>query len=226
MAFSASRLRNILPALLLVIIIPAIIILMAVFGKNKYKPLPYLGNPEGIAANGDTIRHSISPFTFTDQYGKPYGSEDLKGKIYVADFFFTSCPNICPVMTKNLKKVQEKVGKTKDFHIVSFTLDPKRDSAKRLAEYAAKYKITGDQWHFLTAPKEDIINIMGIKGYLVVKPIEGADPNQFQHSEVMVLVDKEGHIRGNYNGTDDKDIERLEEDIQYLDYSYGHNNNK
>jgi protein SCO1 len=221
-----GKIRRILPVFIILFIMPIFIMLLFRLGKNVYKPLPYLGNYDGIAANGDTIRHTIPPFLFTDQYGKPYGSDSLKGKIYVADFFFTSCPNICPVMTKNLVKVQEKFKNDKDFRIVSFTLDPKRDSAAKLKRYADKYKINTYQWHFLTGPKEQIIEVIGEKGYLAAKPIEGEDPNQLKHSKFVVLVDKEGHIRGSYDGTNEDEIQRLVEDAHTLYIHYARKDNK
>jgi protein SCO1 len=221
-----GRIRRVLPVFIILFLVPILIILLFRYGKNVYKPLPYLGNYSGIDINGDTIRHSIPAFLYTDQNGKPYGSDSLKGKIYVADFFFTSCPNICPVLTKNLVTVQEKFRNDKDFRIVSFSLDPKRDSVAALKKYAEKYKITTPQWHFLTAPKEDIMNIIGENGYLIARPIPGADPNSMQHSKFIVLVDKEGHIRGSYDGTNIDEIQRLVEDAHTLFVYYARNNNK
>jgi len=221
-----GRLRRVVPVFIILFIAPLLVILLFRLGKNEYKELPYLGNPEGIDAHGDTIRHKVSDFLFTDQTGKPFGSDSLKGKIYVADFFFTHCPNICPQLTKDLKGVQEKFNDDADFRIVSFSLDPKRDSAPVLQKYKEKYKITTPQWHFLTAPKPDIIHIMGVKGYLVVEPIDGQDPDQLQHSEVVVLVDKEGHIRGNYNGLKEEDMTRLIEDAHTLYVYYARHNHK
>lgn len=220
-----SRTRRVLPVFLILFIAPVFVILIFKLGKNQYKPLPYLGNKIPVA-EGDTIYHNIPSFLFTDQNGKPFGSDSLKGKIYVANFFFTSCPNICPTMTKSLIGVQEKFKDDNDFRIVSFTLDPKRDTAAKLKKYAEKYKITTYQWHFLTAPKDSTARIMGPDGFLIVKPIEVADPDQLQHSEVMVLVDKEGHIRGNYNGTLEADMTKLIEDAHTLYVYYARNAHK
>jgi protein SCO1 len=221
-----GRIKRVFPVFIILFLVPILIILLFRYGKNVYKPLPYLGNYEGIDTKGDTIRHSIPAFLYTDQYGRSYGSDSLKGKIYVADFFFTSCPNICPTLTKNLKTVQEKFRDDQEFRIVSFSLDPKRDTVAALKRYAEKYKISTYQWHFLTAPKEDILKIIGEKGYLIARPIEGAEPNQMLHSKFIVLVDKEGHIRGSYDGTNEDDIQRLVEDAHTLFVYYAKHTNK
>jgi protein SCO1/2 len=200
------------------------IILMVRQGKNVYKHLPYIGNPEGIAPNGDTIRHSIRPFTFTDQHGKPFSSESLKGNIYVAEFFFTSCNSICPVMTKGLKSeifdTYANSKKMPDFRMVSFTINPEIDSPARLNAYAAKFGITSDKWIFLTAPKDSIYKLMGPEGFLMIEPRPEAGTNQLVHSKFVELVDKEGHIRGTYDATDHKELERLSEDIRLLMVQY------
>ena len=221
-----GRIRRVLPVFIILFLAPIVVILLFKFGKNVYKPLPYIGTPTGIDSKGDTIRHKVRDFVFTDQYGKAFGADSLKGKIHIANFFFTSCPNICPLMTQNLQRVQGKFKDDKDFRIVSFTLDPKRDTAARLKWYADKYKINTYQWHFVTSTKDQIASVMGEDGYLVVKPVEGANPDQLQHSDLVILVDKEGHIRGNYHGTKEEDIDKLIEDAHTLYVAYARNNHK
>lgn len=191
-------------------------------GKNVYKDLPYYGNPR-LSESGDTIRHTIPSYQFTDQSGKKFGSEDLKGKIYVAEFFFTSCPTICPVLAKSLKEVLDAYKTVPEFHIVSITLDPETDSVKQLAEYAERNQIKADKWHLLTGPKEDIYNLINEKGFLLLKPEPNADPYQFKHTEMLTLVDKEGHIRGQYDGTKKEEIEKLIDEIRVLLVNYENN---
>jgi protein SCO1/2 len=222
-----GRTRRVLPVFLILFLAPVVVIIIFKFGKNNYKQLPYIGLPVGIDAKGDTIRHTIPSFSFaTDQNGQPFGSDSLKGKIYIADFFFTSCPNICPLLTHSLIRVQDRFKNDNDFRVVSFSLDPQRDSAETLKQYAAKYKITTSQWHFLTAPKDSIYDLMGPKGYLIVKPILGADADQLQHSEVVVLIDKEGHIRGSYNGLKEDEMDKLIEDAHTLYVLYARQSRK
>jgi protein SCO1/2 len=214
-----NRLRRFIPYLIL--LLPIIGILILKQGKNVYKSLPHIGNYQGIKPNGDTIYHKIPDFSLTDQYGKAFGSNELKGQTYVANFIFTRCPNICPEMTRNLKAIQDDYKDVKDFKMVSFTLDPKYDSAKVLAAFADKYDVNNKNWHFLTGSRDTIYRLMNQEGYLVVKPLPNEDPAQFQHSELVVLVDKDGYIRGNYNGTLVKEIERLNDEIKVLYHSYG-----
>jgi protein SCO1/2 len=219
-----KRIRNIAVPVLIVIILPLLVIILVKQGKNVYKHLPYIGNPVGIAPNGDTIRHTIKSFQFTDQNGQPYGSDSLKGKIYVADFFFTSCTSICPMMTKELKDVvfdQYQTGKHSDeVKIVSFTIDPKRDSPARLLHYAQKFGISGNRWKFLTGPKDSIYKLMGTEGYLMIKPSPEEGSDQITHSKYVDLVDKEGHIRGVFDATDHTELERLRDEIRLLMLQY------
>jgi protein SCO1 len=210
----------------LILVLPIIVLLCMNRGKNVYKDLPYLGNPRGLTESGDTIRHTIPSFNFTDQDGKNFGSDDLKGKIYIAEFFFTSCPTICPLLAGNLKKVNEAYQAAKDVHIVSITLDPETDSVKQLKEYADKNDISSDKWHLLTGPKEAIYNLINEKGFLLLKPEPNADPYRFKHTEMLTLVDKEGHIRGQYDGTNDKEIEKLMDEIRVLLIKYENNKSK
>ena len=113
--------------LLIILVLPVLFFLTLQFGgKNKYKDLPHLGIPEGITEKGDTVWHTLPPFSFTDQNGNSFGSTQLKGKIFVAEFFFTRCPTICPIMMENLKKdgfaMLKMEGKIYKFHKLTFRL--------------------------------------------------------------------------------------------------------
>ena len=212
--------RSVVVALFLVVGIPVFLVIFFNLGTNHYKPLPFIGKREGFTAKGDTIFQKVPDFSLTDQTGHAYGTNDLKGHIYIADFFFTSCPNICPTMTKTLVKVQEKFKGRDIVRILSFSLDPKRDSAARLATYARQYGINNTQWHLLTGDKNYVLGLM--PGFLLQSAEYGKEEKDIYHSEFMLLVDEEGHIRGVYNGAknDEKELERMEEDIHTLALSY------
>jgi protein SCO1/2 len=221
------RIRNIAVPVLIVILLPLLVIMMVRSGKNVYKHLPYLGNPVGLAPNGDTIRHTVKPFTFTDQFGQPYGTDSLKGKIYVAEFFFTSCNSICPVMTKGLKEVvydEYRKGKhSDDLRLLSFTIDPKRDTPARLAQYAEKFGIKGHRWMFLTGPKDSLYKLMGPESFMMIEPHPDEGTDQITHSKFVELVDKEGRIRGTYDATNHDELERLRDEIRLLMLQYATN---
>src|SRR5207245_2740644 len=151
-----------------------------------------------------------------DQFSKPYGTPQLNGKIWVADFIFTRCPSSCPYITKNLEKLQEDSKDSKGLKIVSFSVDPNYDKPPVLKAYAEKNNIDSAHWRLLTGSKDSLYDLMGTKGFLVVKPQPNDTLKRFMHSEVVDLIDREGHIRGSYNGTDPREIERLEEDIRTL----------
>ena len=138
----------------------AIVLLFAACGKSN-KTLPIYGRRQAVTkvVNGqnvvDTVYQTIPPFKFVNQYGDSVGDKNLAGKIYVADFFFTSCPSICPVMQRNMLNVYKAYKTTPDVKIVSFTIDPKYDSVKVLKKYADKLGVTGDSWFFVQGKKEN-----------------------------------------------------------------------
>ncbi len=215
-----SRLRRFVPYLIL--LLPVIAILILKQGKNVYKTLPYIGNYKGLKPNGDTIYHQIPNFSLTDQYGKAFGFDDLKGKTYVANFIFTRCNTICPEITRNLKVIQDEYKDVKDFLIVSITLDPKYDAPEILHRFATKYDVNNKNWHFLTGSRDTIAWLMNKDGFLMVPPLPNPqDPVQIQHTEIVALVDKDGYIRGHYDGTSLQEIDRLKDEVKVLYHSYG-----
>jgi protein SCO1/2 len=163
----------------------------------------------------NTIYYTIPPFAFTNQYGQTITEGDLKGKIFVVDFFFTHCPSICPIMSKNLKSVHDEFIRDDMVVIVSHTIDPKRDSVQRLKEYADDYGAIPGKWHFLTGDKDSLY--AHARNYLLSVAEEG-DPEDedFVHTERFVLVDPEMNIRGSYFGTDIKSVNQLKGDIVLL----------
>jgi protein SCO1/2 len=138
----------------------------------------------------------IPPFEFTDASGKPFGSRQLEGKVWVVDFFFTNCPGPCPRMSKQLAELQERTRNLRDFRIVSITVDPGRDTPEALAAYAKRYKADPERWHFLTGRKDLIGNLMSEAFYL------GFAENYEEHSTKFALVDRRMRLRGYYDSYD------------------------
>jgi protein SCO1 len=206
-----------------ILLLPILYFLYLSRGKNVYKTLPHIGNPERIDEKGDTIFHRIPDFRFTDQYGKPFGSAELKGKTYVADFFFTRCPGICKDLTASMKRVHEEYKDAKGLEFISFTVDTRNDSAKALHIYAEKHGINNTNWHFLHGSRDTLQYLMNEKGFLVLKPEWNEDLAQVKHTELLVLVDKNGYIRGHYNGTKKDDVDRLIDEIRVLYHEYAGN---
>lgn len=181
--------------------------------------LPIYGNrtPVTKTVNGqtvtDTIYQTIPDFKTVNQYGDSISSKNLNGNIYVADFFFTTCPSICPVMHRNMLNVYQAYKNDKDVKIISYSIDPKHDSVKVLKKYADKLDITGNTWWLLQGKKEEIYKLS--ESYLVRKPEEDAK-QLFIHDGYFILVDKQKRIRGTYDGTVPEQVNHLIADIKTL----------
>jgi len=176
--------------------------------------LPFLGNPEKVVGS-DTIYPSIPNFSFLNQEGKTIEGKDVAGKVYVAEFFFTSCPSICPKMLKQMKRVSEKFGDRDDFRILSFSIDPARDTVATLAEYGKRAKINPNHWWLLTG-NEDSIYELGEKHFMSHMVPDENEPGGYVHSGFFILVDRQGRKRGAYDGTDPKDVDRLLKELPIL----------
>ncbi len=183
--------------------------------ENNGSHPPILGEIDFDSINGDTIYHHIPAFSFLNQDAKEINSKALDGKIYVADFFFTSCPSICPLMTKQLTRVQQAFASDSVVKIISFTVDPETDTSTVLKNYAAKYSANLKQWTFCTGDKQKIYRL-GQKGFLLVEPEYRNDTIDFLHSDKLVLVDQSSRIRGFYSGTDSSEVNLLINDIKLL----------
>lgn len=168
-------------------------------------------------ANGniryDSVYHTISKFTLTDQYGKAFTSDFLKNKIYVANFFFSTCLGICPKMTDKMHWIQEEFKGEDRLQFVSHTVDPEHDSGSVLKAYAIQNKIDGKRWHLLTGSRIDLFTLSK-KSYFLTSANDAS--GIFAHSEKFVLVDQQRIIRGYYDGTDSKEVNRLKKDIEKL----------
>lgn len=171
---------------------------------------------------------AVPEFEFENQNGEMISNENYANKVYVVEFFFTSCPTICPRMNENMVKIQNEFYGNPSFGIVSISIDPERDSPEVLKQYAERKGATLKNWHFLTGDKEEIYSFSndGFRLYAGVnKDVQGG----FEHSGLFALIDKEGFIRSRtvingenenpikfYNGLDDKEIQWLKEDIKIL----------
>jgi protein SCO1/2 len=207
--------------LLLILLVPSVAYLVLTTGKHNIKKLGHFGPKIPGEKEGDTTYHSIPAFQFIDQDGKPFGDKDLEGKIYVANFFFTSCPSICPAMQTLMKKVQNQddFKKLKDFKLVSFTVDPETDSSARLKEFANKIQADSGRWYFLTGDKKALYDLAS-QGFLVNAMQDPTAPGGFLHSDMILLIDRNRHIRGIYEGTSLKDVKRLIDEIKVLIAEY------
>jgi protein SCO1/2 len=163
----------------------------------------------------DTIWHKVRNFSLTNQLGKQVSLSDLEGKIIVADFFFTSCPSICPTLTRNMKRLQDAFNKTDTIvRFLSFSVDPVRDSAQKLKKYADKYGINHDTWWMLTGDKEEIYDIA--KKEFKANIADTKVDTNFIHTEYFFILDKDRVVRGWYNGMDSIHLNKLASDVVLL----------
>lgn len=163
--------------------------------------------------------HRIADFELIDQTGSVVTNETFKDKIYVADFFFTTCPSICPKMSANLTDLSKFYAGDDDIMFLSHSVTPERDSVSVLAAYAKKYEADNDKWKLTTGDKKHIYELAR-RSYFAVTTEGDGGVNDFIHTENFILVDKERKIRGFYDGTSPEDMERLKEDITILRYEY------
>jgi len=162
--------------------------------SRKIEPLPTIA--------------ALKDFSLTDSNNSEFSSSKLAGKVWLANFFFTSCGGICPFMTGELRKIFQRFGEREDLHFVSITVDPLRDSPSALKEYANNFDIDVPRWHFLTGQAERI-NDISLKGFM----IGNIDDPSF-HSDRIVLIDREQKIRGYYSSADEEALKKLVRDIE------------
>ena len=164
----------------------------------------------------DTVWHKVRPMVLTDQFGRNVTLNDsaLKGKILVVDFFFTSCPTICPTLTRNMKRIQDAFKTDSVLRYVSITVDPVRDSAARLKAYGAKFNINHDTWWMLTGPKDSVYHLV-LKEFKANIASTDVDTN-FIHTDKFFLLDKDRVVRGWYNGMDSAHLDKLINDAVLL----------
>lgn len=178
---------------------------------------PSMVNPEMVDSTIQYISkfHTIADFAFTNQNGKTITQKDYQGKIYVADFFFTTCGSICPKMTTNLAEVQKAIINNPKVMLLSHTVFPETDSVSVLKAYAIKNHVDDSKWNLVTGDKKAIYT-MARKSYLAVKLGKPSELYDMVHTENFVLVDTKRRVRGFYDGTKKEDIKKLIEDINWL----------
>ncbi len=199
--------------ILIVFAVPTVAYFTIKLYHKKIQPLPILGPVQ--QNNKTTIYHTIPDFTFTTQKGEDILSKDLWGNIIIANFFFTHCTTICPEMSASLQKIQREFYDNEQVIILSYTVDPRRDSVERLNEYANIYDAKKNKWFFLTGQKQDIYRLAR-KGYFLTAQDSDKNTIDFIHSEKLVLIDQQRQIRGYYDGTNTSEVKQLIYDIKRL----------
>ena len=182
---------------------------------------PSMVNTELVDSTVQFIRkyHTIPNFSLVNQLGDTISQDTFKDKIYIADFFFTTCLTICPIMTGNMGAIQEAIKDQEDVLLLSHSVTPERDSVSVLYQYGIEKGVNPKKWHLVTGPKKDIYDLAR-KSYLVAKDEGGSGPFDLVHTENFVLIDKQKRIRGYYDGTDPAAIETLLEDLKVLQATY------
>jgi len=171
-----------------------------------------------------TEAETIPDFTLINQDGDTINGHDYKGQIYIVDFFFTRCPDICPVMSNEISRVQEELKNDPQFKILSVTIDPKNDTLPVLKKYSQEYRAIKGKWNFATGEPDSIYNLA--QKHFRLTAMNGGSPGSINHSDKIVLVDKDGWIRGYYSGTNPKDVERLITEINVLKSYYDKHNRR
>ncbi|MBK9402705.1 MAG: SCO family protein [Bacteroidetes bacterium] len=211
--------------LALLFIIPSALYLLLQTGENKYEKMEIFGPKEPVKKiiNGkeviDTVYHTAGDFSLYDTDSNLVTGKITDGKIYVVDFFFSTCKTICPKMSNQLMRVQHNFKKDDEVVILSFTVDPGNDTPARLKEYAAKHNAIPGKWYFLTGDKEQIYSLARNSYFLNALEGSGGE-DAFLHSEQFLLMDKEKRIRGIYDGTNHFEVKKLMEDIAALKNEY------
>ncbi len=197
-----------------------ILLAFAAFGCSPEK-LPILGEPTTVLKMVDgkqtqvTEYPKIPAFSFVNHQNQKVTHKDMDGKIYVADFFFTTCPTICPLMKSNMLKVYERFKDNDDVRILSHTIDPGHDTPAVLGQYASDLGVETGMWQFVTGEREKIYEI-GQKHYMVSAGTDPDEPGGFIHSGSFILVDKDKHVRGMYDGTSELSTAQLIRDMRNL----------
>jgi protein SCO1/2 len=205
------------------IAVPLLVLWVLSLGKQNFNSLPYIGEkipPDGVNVK-DTIYYEVPAFSFTDQEGKLFTEKEFDNYVYVANFFFASCKDVCPAMNAKLATVYEKMKEFSEVKFLSITVDPENDSVPVLAEYAKRFKADPTIWKFGYGTEEAVFKAG--QGFLLPVSIED---QTIDHSQQLILVDKSRHIRGMYDGLDDTEIKRLKEDIKVLLYEYSQQRSK
>ncbi|MEN8249682.1 MAG: SCO family protein [Bacteroidota bacterium] len=181
--------------------------------STKNHDLPYLGRHE--YSETDTIFHTIKSFSFYDQDSSLITNEIFDNKIYVTDFFFTTCPSICPTMKVQMLRIYEAYKENPNVLLLSHTIDPAHDNVEVLHDYATRLGVSSKKWHFVTGIKDSIYNMAHNSYYIGARENEKA-PGGYEHSGAFIIVDGKRRIRGVYDGTKPESVDQLIEDLKKL----------
>jgi len=175
-------------------------------------PLPIYGEKD-IDEFGNDVDHVIRDFSFTNQNGEVVSLEKFKNTVFISDFFFTTCPSICPIMTKQLARVQKEL-EGEEYRIISHTVNPEFDTENVLLEYSKKQNADLNNWDFVTGDKQSIYKQAA--EYLIIAGQDTTQEIEFVHSDKLVLIDQKGRIRGLYDGTENESVDKLINDLKWL----------
>ena len=190
-----------------------IIIFLYSCGINpSIDPLPIYGEKD-IDEFGNDVDHVIRDFSFTNQNGEVVSLEKFKNTVFISDFFFTTCPSICPIMTKQLARVQKEL-EGEEYGIISHTVNPEFDTENVLLEYSKKQNADLNNWDFVTGDKQAIYKQAA--EYLIIAGQDTTQEIEFVHSDKLVLIDQKGRIRGLYDGTENESVDKLINDLKWL----------
>ena len=223
--FNKKLLKRYAPLVITMTVFSAFVVSSFYYVNKPIETLPIYSpsmvSKELVEENIQFIKkyHKIKDFSMKNQNGETITQEFYNDKIYVADFFFTTCPTICPIMTENMGYVQEKIKNDSDVLLLSFSVTPEIDSVKQLKKYALEKNVVDSKWNLVTGNKKDIYNLARTS-YLVAKTNGDGGKYDMIHTENFVLVDKEKRIRGFYDGTNSKEMDQLLNDIKILKNSY------
>jgi len=223
--FNKKLLKRYAPLVITMTIFSAFVVSSFYYVNKPIETLPIYSpsmvSKELVEENIQFIKkyHKIKDFSMKNQNGETITQEFYNDKIYVADFFFTTCPTICPIMTENMGYVQEKIKNDSDVLLLSFSVTPEIDSVEQLKKYALEKNVIDSKWNLVTGNKKDIYNLARTS-YLVAKTNGDGGKYDMIHTENFVLVDKEKRIRGFYDGTNSKEMDQLLNDIKILKNSY------
>lgn len=188
-------------------------------GSNENKRLPIMGRTEYVETGNtiDTVYHTIPDYNLVDQDSMAVTPETFEGKIYVADFFFGTCPTICPIMKQQMIRIYDRFNTNPEFAILSHTIDPDHDTVAYLKDYSERLGIEDNKvWHFATGDKAEIYELGSATGYMVPVGEDSESPGGYIHSGAFILVDKDKRIRGFYDGTKPAEVDILMNDIDRL----------
>ncbi len=206
----------------IVLLVLSVIIITAIY--SVLKPTPKLKVYAPVDINEELVDstlqhvkkyHTIADFSLINQNGEQITQENYQDKIYVADFFFTTCQTICPIMTDHMKQIQEALKEDREVLLLSHSVTPEIDSVAQLKKYALEKGVDSKKWNLVTGNKKEIY-ALARKSYLAVKDLPDGEEYGMIHTENFVLVDKKRRIRGMYDGTQTEEIERLLVDIEVL----------